>query len=666
MKKTFVLPLILLLIAVFGNYGMAQTDQPNKKGYEDYIEYLKVNRDVLKYNTYGMIETDEEIVIKIYCDRESQLQVLNGLGGFNYRTYETKEFSENQIVISIFFPRDLKTEPVPLEEKEGEAVKLEPETPVATASTAPEEINAEAREEQGEIKCPRRVKVQVRPVTPQVFREYRHYKKTLVYDRDVELRTRISAQVKEVSVGQGDRVQEGQLLVRLDSAAIEREIAGIQELLKNWKEILFKRRNWKERSPRAEKQAEEKVAEAEVLLAEKMDELSQTMIKAPFEGQVVSIVSQGESLEQGAIVARMVTDHRMKVVIDPSDCHLFGAGAEVDVFPSGYDTGITGTVVVNPEETKILLPDENRRLVPGMEVKFRILDEIHSQALVVLEQQVFKDDGGHYAFVVDGKRAARRNIQVASVEEGKVLIESGLSVGDEVIISGFECLKEGKKIKVMVWDEELGKLRARKKKEAIPAREVEPEEEVKIPEIPVEPVEKKKNYWRLSGGLGIFTNTGSVFTDVYGAFVPSGFLTASFVIREKFEVFFSTAYTSWKGASSGLEEDVTLTMFPFYIGGKIYLNKIKKFSPFVGAAMARYNTKESFAAGNEFHADTNWRSNFGGSIFAGVYWPLSSKLDLMASLHYDISKVPIDDTDESVDLSGFRLFIGISYPLGRD
>jgi membrane fusion protein (multidrug efflux system) len=648
MRKINLFVLIISMIMVVGMNAYAQTDDTSKKGYQEYIDYLKANKEVLNYNTYGLIEGIEEIVLKIYSHKESQDQLMVSLQNFSYIRCEVKEFAEDQIVISIYFPISQKTE------AEDTAV---PETrePEAVIQPQPEPDKKD---------CPGRVKVQVRKIGYQVFKEYKYFEESLLFDQDVDLRTQLTASVKEVAVADGDRVQEGQILVRLDSGVIEKEIKSVEALIKNWKTILFKRQNWKVRSPAAEKQAQEKIQDVEILLAQKMDDLSKTLIKAPFDGKVIYIISEGEPLETGAPVLRMVSDQLMKVSIPAVDSGLFSQGMDVWISSTEVEGKFPGRVSKTETETKIVLRNEELKLLEGMKVNFRVLYREYDQAMVIPEKEVLKDDSVYYVFVVDAKRAALRRLNIGAIESGMVHVLAGINIGDEVIATGLNCLQDRKKIKVMVWDAEKGELRARKKKEIIEVPVIQPEE-IEIPEVPVERVIKKKNYWRIGGGLGACIGTGSVFSEVYGSFVPGGFITASFTINEKIELFFSTSYFTASGKSTGLEDKVTLTMIPIYIGAKIHLNKIKKFTPFVGAAMARYNTQESFPAGDEYHETISYRSNFGGSGFVGTYFPIGKKLDLTVTLKYDFSQVAMEESDEKVDLSGFRLLIGITYILGR-
>ncbi len=413
-------------------------------------------------------------MLKIYSHKESQDQLLGSLQNFSYTRYEVKEFTEDQIVISIYFPVSRKTETkaivAPVTAKEMKPEKI-PETrePEAVIVILPQ---PEPEEED----CPGRVKVQVRKIGYQVFKEYKYFEESLSFDRDVELRTQLTASVKEVAVADGDRVQEGQILVRLDSGVIEKEIKSVEELIKNWKTILFKRQNWKERSPRAEKQAQEKIQEVEILLAQKMDDLSKTQIKAPFDGKVIYIISEGEPLETGATVLRMVSDQLMKVSVPAVDSGLFSQGMDVRISSTEVEGEFPGRVSKTETETKILLRNEDLKLTEGMKVNFRVLYREYDQAIVIPEKEVLKDDSGYYVFVVDAKRAALRRLNVGVIESGMVHVISGINIGEEVIATGLNCLQDRKKIKVMIWDAVLGKLRPRKKKEIIEAPVIQTEE----------------------------------------------------------------------------------------------------------------------------------------------------------------------------------------------
>lgn len=630
--------------------SFAQTEDSEKPAYQKYIEYLKVHRDHLNYNTYGLIEGTEAVVIKIYGSLETLNPILATLDSFDVNRHEVEEFTEGQVVISVFFSRP-----------KAVAATIQP----AEKPAVPEEKPVEPRESE-QKKCPHRVKVQARLIEPQIFSEYRYYQRPIRYNRDANMAAELTARVKEVLVVEGDRVQQGQVLVRLDSTVLEKEIASVEALLKKWKEILWQRQHWKERSPASEKQAEDQVRDTEALLNEKMNDLTRTQIRAPFDGKIVYVVAVDEPLETGAIILRIVSDQQMKVSVPGPDAGYFRPGQFIEVRIESVEGVFPGIVSQTSEETAIILDNPDLRLSPGMQAAFRVLVREHSDALVVYQKEALQDETGYFVYLVNGKTCLKRHIEIGPFQDGTALARSGLNPGDEVITSGFECLKDGKRIKVMVWDESKGKLRPRKKKERIEARRVEPEKVIEA--VPVEKVKaRRKNFWAVGAGLGGFLVADEVFTEVYGSITPAGFMTVSFTLKERLEFFLQGVYATKGGEfTGGLGEKTTLTMIPLYLGGKFYFNRIKNFLPFLGAAVVRYNIRETVPGSDEIHESTNYRSNFGASIFGGSTLPLGKKLHLVVNLMYDIIQIPVDEEgEEKINLSGLRLLVGLRLAFGK-
>jgi membrane fusion protein (multidrug efflux system) len=655
MKRHTIVVFVLWLFigtAVLGNL-FSQTGQ--KGGFDAYIDYLKTNRAALNYNTYGVIESENEMVVKIYCPKTSQELLINELIGFDAANYKVDQFSEDQIIITVVFLKPAAEAPVARAEEpstEAAADKVEEETAPVMAETAED------------IKCPGRVKVQVRAVTPQTFEEYKYYRLKLDYDAEAVLKSELTGSVKEVLATAGERVTEGQLIVRLDSTVLENEIKSIETLIANWKEILRKRQNWRERSPRAENQAEDKIRESEDLLAQRLTDLSKMQFKAPFSGQILSVASEGDSLQAGQTAVRLVSDQQLKVVLPAEDSDLFGDGQAVRIKVLSPEEEISGTVKKTAAEAKIVVPNEDVRYPVGTEVSFRVLVKRHSQAVVLPESDVLIEQGLAFVYVVDGKNAAKRRVEAGPTEAGNTLILSGLKPGEEVIATNLHCLEDGKKIKIMVWSEAKGKLVPRKKVKGEPpvVVPVAVEEEEREPK-PIKP--RKKSFFRLGAGAGLQLNTDSVFSDVYGTIGFAGYVSFSYTFRGAVEIFLRGAFVPASGTFTDSDQEVSLTMFPVYLGVKVLLKKINnKFQPFIGAAVIRNNAKETFS-NTDLHEDTPLYSDFGASILGGVYYPLGEKLDLSATLAYDITSIQPDDIEERVGLGGLRLLIGISLVLGK-
>ena len=123
--------------------------------------------------------------------------------------------------------------------------------------------------------------------------------------------------------------------------------------------------------------------------------------------------------------------------------------------------------------SNILVSNESLKLSPGMKVIVRVLTKIHKNIIILSKDEILKDKKGTYAFIVDKNKVKKIYLSLIYTHEHKVLVKSGLSVGDELIIfeiisSGgrnlrkkIENIRDGMKIEIMDKDPVYGKYRKR-------------------------------------------------------------------------------------------------------------------------------------------------------------------------------------------------------------
>jgi multidrug efflux system membrane fusion protein len=103
----------------------------------------------------------------------------------------------------------------------------------------------------------------------------------------------------------------------------------------------------------------------------------------------------------------------------------------------------TGTI-----RLKATFTNGDLKLWPGQFVNVRLRLSIRKDAIVVPAQVVQQGPSGTYAFIVTPESTAElRPVQVARIEEGLALIESGLASGDRVVVDGQYRLQPGAKIR---------------------------------------------------------------------------------------------------------------------------------------------------------------------------------------------------------------------------
>lgn len=219
-------------------------------------------------------------------------------------------------------------------------------------------------------------------------------------------------------------------------------------------------------------QAEATLHSAEALHTQASEQLENTEVLAPFAGRVEShFVEMGEQVAPGVNVARIVDASRVRVVAGiperfAGDIEL---GTEILFSVEAYrGEPRTGRVTfagstINPRSRTYAVEAEignsDGRLKPEMIVEARVLRERIDSVLVVPRVAVVRDEDGSSVFVVDRSRerasVMRRYVTTGPVYAGRVVIQSGLQAGEEVVVAGQNTLTAGEPVVVDIRYEKL-------------------------------------------------------------------------------------------------------------------------------------------------------------------------------------------------------------------
>jgi membrane fusion protein, multidrug efflux system len=112
--------------------------------------------------------------------------------------------------------------------------------------------------------------------------------------------------------------------------------------------------------------------------------------------------------------------------------------AEVSVDPS------TGAVVL-----RALFPNPQRELLPGMFVRAQLTQAMKSEALLVPQRGVTRNQRGDAVVLVvgDDNRVAERMVTTARVIGNDWLIDTGLRAGERVVLDGVQKVRPGAEVK---------------------------------------------------------------------------------------------------------------------------------------------------------------------------------------------------------------------------
>ena len=282
--------------------------------------------------------------------------------------------------------------------------------------------------------------------------------------REVTLGFQEGGVVEEVLVDLDDPVQAGQPLARLDrdllkAAAIEAE-AGLS----------FQRYNH-ERATQLHAdgsipERELRAATYDLKRAEAQDKtvrkrLDNSILRAPFSGSVAErLVERGQLVMPGTPAYRLVQVERMKAGawVPENQVVDFTAGNSVEVFFDAFPgipfPGAIGRIGPAAEPSRRVFPLEihldsaDYRIRPGMIGRVRAVRRVHANVLVVPREAIQEREQGPAIFVVEGEKARLRTVSLGPSEADRLIVERGVSTGEQIVIKGGRDLIDGDQVRV--------------------------------------------------------------------------------------------------------------------------------------------------------------------------------------------------------------------------
>jgi multidrug efflux system membrane fusion protein len=84
------------------------------------------------------------------------------------------------------------------------------------------------------------------------------------------------------------------------------------------------------------------------------------------------------------------------------------------------------------------------RLIPGQFVRVRMGQPKAENKIVISDRAVGTDQDKKFVFVVDGEnKVAYRQVQLGTLADGQRVVESGLNVGEKIVVNGLQRIRPG-------------------------------------------------------------------------------------------------------------------------------------------------------------------------------------------------------------------------------
>jgi RND family efflux transporter MFP subunit len=300
-------------------------------------------------------------------------------------------------------------------------------------------------------------------------------------NRDIRVSALVAGRIAELAVAEGDRIQAGQLLARVDAHPYQDQLTQAQAAeaqahasLENAALSFQRNQDLLQRGIAARKDVEDartqesvargalKQAEATVALAER--QVARTDVKSPLSGFVVKrFINAGEQVDGTAAqpLVEVANLDTVELVVNVPALYLGKLRADepltlsLDAFP---DRTFAGRVVAIPAAVdpgngsgavRIALANPGSLLRLGMFLKTELALETHRQAIVIPVQALYHDEQNRpVVYHLDAQTATATPVKLGVATPEKVEILDGVKPGDAIVLTGGYGL--GDKVRVEV------------------------------------------------------------------------------------------------------------------------------------------------------------------------------------------------------------------------
>lgn len=284
-------------------------------------------------------------------------------------------------------------------------------------------------------------------------------------NESVDIRPKITATVTEILFEEGQSVNAGDVLIKLDNleqvadlaaarAALVDSDASYQRSLELFESKVVAK------SQLLQDEAKKIADEAMVSVAE--SRMAETIVRAPFAGRIgLRRVSLGSLVGPNTVITTLDDTDTIKVDFDLPEVYLSRLSPGLTVrarsaaWPDQEFTGVVASIdtrvdtVSRTVRVRSVMPNSDGRLRPGMFLTVTLLKE-NVEALMIPERALIPERSSQYVLVVDeNHRVERREIRIGRRRPGEVEVVDGLSAGERVIVDGTQKARDGQAVEIL-------------------------------------------------------------------------------------------------------------------------------------------------------------------------------------------------------------------------
>ena len=275
-----------------------------------------------------------------------------------------------------------------------------------------------------------------------------------------------SGTIKRIYVDAGQTVRQGQLIAEIDATTMENAYAIAKTTLEHAQDTYNRMKELHEGGSLPEMQwiqteSQLKTAKAQEQMARKS--LADTKLHAPFSGYIAHKNAEiGQTAAPGMSIVKLVSisSVKVKISVPEDDVQRIQNGSSMKiVVPALGNREFSGRVTergvsADPRsrtyEVKATIQNHDSQLLPGMICQaFTNYMQGTTGVFIPANLVQLDSDNNTFVWVVNGGKAAKRQIFIGNETAQGAQVTGGLDNGDQLIVAGQQKVSNGMKVEIV-------------------------------------------------------------------------------------------------------------------------------------------------------------------------------------------------------------------------
>jgi membrane fusion protein, multidrug efflux system len=308
--------------------------------------------------------------------------------------------------------------------------------------------------------------VAVKEVKAEPFAHYIEVQGSLDGDNNIAVYPEAMGVIEAINATVGQRVSKGQILARMNDAAVREGIKGLETGLELATTVFDKQKSLWDQQIGSEiqyLQAKNTKETLEAQLASTRKQLEMMQIKSPINGTVEeSSVKVGQTASPQYPAFRVVNFGQLKVITDVAEAYAskIKTGDDIIVYLPDINKEYKARVsfasnfinqVNRTFRVEAVLKESDPQMKANMVAVLKINDYMSENAVILPMNFIQKDQKGLFIYVAERSgenyKAIKRSVTTGQIYNGLAEITEGVKPGDSIITSGYLDVEEGEYVR---------------------------------------------------------------------------------------------------------------------------------------------------------------------------------------------------------------------------